>query len=139
MARIWVIGDMVLCDGRTIDPAMLTRGASDSDQIFPIEKPMPADFGLWSEALHVLTHQSLKLQSPLGPLVSSPHQPDTWFTTNAGSEFYKVQGGAFMTCIHPGPPPNNLDLVGSTIGKEWPLVPSIWTYVPVLSNLGTVQ
>jgi hypothetical protein len=98
---VHTIGDMVLCDGRTLDPAMLTRGASDSDRIFPVEKPMPADFGLWSEALHALTHQSLKLQSLLGPFVSSPHRSDTWFTNDTRSELYKVQGEGIYDLYSP--------------------------------------
>ena len=55
------VGDLVLCDGRTIDPLMLDRRPGDSTHDFPTEKPMPADFKLWSEALHALSSQTLKL------------------------------------------------------------------------------
>ena len=49
-------GDLFLCDGRTIYPAMLTRCVSNSHREFPVKKPTPADFRLWNKSLHALTH-----------------------------------------------------------------------------------
>jgi hypothetical protein len=41
------VGDFVLCDGRTPDPFIFNRDASDSSRVFSVEQPTPADFALF--------------------------------------------------------------------------------------------
>lgn len=72
----------------TIDPLMLDRHPGDSTCGFPIEKPMPADFKLWNEAMHALSSQTLKLRHVLGDFIYRPHCVDKWFMNEDRSEFY---------------------------------------------------
>ena len=83
-----IVGDLLLSDGGTIDPLMLDRHPGDSTCGFPIEKPMPADFKLWYEAMHALSSQTLKLRHVLGDFIYRPHCVDKWFMNEDRSEFY---------------------------------------------------
>ena len=55
-----------------------------------MEKPTASDFKLWSQALHAITSQQLRLHHPLGPYTTDPHGPDIWFTNSERSQLYQL-------------------------------------------------
>ena len=83
------VGDFVLCDGRTPDPFIFNRNASDSSRVFSVEQPTPADFALFRTAVdHFLTETGI-LRRPLGSYMTSPHRPDVWFVEDDRSALYR--------------------------------------------------
>eukprot|EP00956_Cyclotella_meneghiniana_P043229 scaffold259317_cov96-Cyclotella_meneghiniana.AAC.3 len=73
------LADMVLCDGRTVDPWVLTTEGSDSSCVFSVEKPTRSDFATFRRAVTCLTSSTHRLQTPLGAYVNKPHRRDDWF------------------------------------------------------------
>lgn len=84
------IADLVLCDGVTVDPWVLTKDPSDSSRVFSVEKPTRADFSLFRSAVTLFASDSLRLPHPLGPYVAHPHRRDVWFSNCDATEVYKV-------------------------------------------------
>lgn len=80
--KIYYISQLTLCDGKTIDPALLSATAShQSTMRFPRECPTPDDFTLWNATLRVLTSTTLTLPTKLGHFIRMPYTPTYW-TTN---------------------------------------------------------
>eukprot|EP00956_Cyclotella_meneghiniana_P031687 scaffold83869_cov45-Cyclotella_meneghiniana.AAC.7 len=73
------LADIVLCDGRTLDPWVLTTEGSDSTHVFSVEKPTRSDFATFRRAVTYLTLPTHRLQSPLGAYVNKLHRRDDWF------------------------------------------------------------
>lgn len=73
------LADCTLCDGRTIDPWVMTDAPSDSSRVFPVEKPTRSDFNLFRTVVRNLSSHSLLLPFTLGPFIGQPHRPDNWF------------------------------------------------------------
>lgn len=84
------IADLLLCDGRTVDPWVLTTDGSDSSRVFSVEKPTRSDFTLFRRAVEFLTSQSLILPTPLGQFVSHPQRGNTWFVDDDATYVYQV-------------------------------------------------
>lgn len=79
----------MLCDGRTPDPYIFTREPSDSSRVFSVEKPTPADFGLFRTAVEHFLTETGSLRQPLGGYMTSPHRPDVWFVDDDRSALYR--------------------------------------------------
>jgi hypothetical protein len=73
------IADLLLCDGRTVDPWVLTTEPSDSSRVFSVEQPTRSDFATFRRAVQLLISPSLVLPTPLGQFVGQPHRKDAWF------------------------------------------------------------
>jgi hypothetical protein len=83
------VADFVLCDGRTVDPWVLTREPSDSARVFSVEQPTRSDFALFGRAIQLISSDSLRLPTALGQFVGKPHRPDVWFTNNDKTQQYR--------------------------------------------------
>ena len=86
------MGDLVLCDGRTVDPFALSREPSDSSRVFSVEKPTRSDFALFRQAILNITSHSLRLSPSLGPFIAQPHRPDVWFVSPCSQFLYHDKG-----------------------------------------------
>ena len=84
------IGDFTLCDGSSIDPWILTEEPGTSSRVFSVEKPVRSDFRLFARAIRLVTSDSLRLSSPLGQFISSPHRHSPWYLEPDRSFLYKV-------------------------------------------------
>lgn len=80
---------LVLCDGMSIPQSMLTRAVGSSTRTFPIQRPTPADFSLWNQAIHAISHQRMKLLTVLGKLLRRPHAKHQFYTNEARNTFYR--------------------------------------------------
>ena len=69
----------MLCDGRTVDPWVLTTNGSDSTRVFSVEKPTRSDFATFRRAVTYHTSPTHRLQTPLGAYVNKPHRREDWF------------------------------------------------------------
>jgi hypothetical protein len=68
------VSDMVLCDGRTIDPFSLTDEQITSIQhVFFREEPTHANFSLWRSAVSSLGEGTTRQPYTLGPFLLPPH------------------------------------------------------------------
>jgi hypothetical protein len=84
------IADFLLCDGRTVDPWVLTNAPSDSSRVFSVGKPTRADFCLFRRAVEFVSSATLTLPSALGDYVSHPHRKDEWFLSGDGEKLYQA-------------------------------------------------
>lgn len=91
------IADLLLCDGRTVDPWVLTTASSDSSRVFSVERPTRSDFALFRRAVEFLTSPSLILPTSLGPYVAHPHRRDEWFLEEGGAFLYHATSGSSYT------------------------------------------
>lgn len=85
------LGDITLCDGRTIDQSIFNKDRSDSSRVFSTEKPTSQDFKLFRRAIRIISSDSFLLPTSLGPYISQPHRPDIWFTTGDRSELFRFR------------------------------------------------
>jgi hypothetical protein len=77
------ISDIVLCDGKTIKPEMLTSSPGQSDMHkFPTQRPTSLDLELWKKAPQKISSEFLVFTVQLQEYISQPHDIPIW-TTNA--------------------------------------------------------
>jgi hypothetical protein len=75
--------DIVLCNGKTIKPEMLTNIPGQSDMHkFPTQRPIPLDQELWKRALQKISSKYFVLTVQLQEYINKPHEMPLW-TTNA--------------------------------------------------------
>ena len=75
------VSDMILCDGRTIDPFSLSDEQILSVQhVFSREEPTHANFSLRRSAISSLCEGTTRLPYALGPFVLPPHLEVYWYT-----------------------------------------------------------
>lgn len=86
------LADVVLCDGRTVDPLVLTRQPVPSSREFSVERPTPSDFRLFRQAIVNISSQSLTLRSALGHYVATPHRVMDWFVSPCRHFLYQSVG-----------------------------------------------
>jgi hypothetical protein len=91
------IADLLLCDGRTVDPWILNTESSDSTRVFSVERPTCSDFALFRRAVEFLTSPSLTLPSSLGQYVAHPHRRDQWFIDGDGAFLYHATSDSMYT------------------------------------------
>ena len=91
------LADVVLCDGRTIDPVVLGRRPLVSSREFSVEHPTPSDFRLFRQAVINLSSQSFTLRTTLGPYVATPHRSSIWFASPCRRFLYKASSESSYT------------------------------------------
>ena len=74
--RVYLIRDIVSCDGLTDKPSMLTMAEGQSTLEFPRQKPTCVQYTLWQRAVRSLTTSGTRLRIPLGSYTAVPHCPD---------------------------------------------------------------
>ena len=82
------LADITLCDGRTVDPKVMTTDPSDSSRVFSVEKPRRSDFRLFHQAIRNLSSPSLVLSPTLGRFTGNPHRQDRWFLSECRRYLY---------------------------------------------------
>ena len=135
---VHTIGDMVLCDGRTLDPAIVTRGTSNSSRISLSKNPcqLTLDYGARPFTRSHTNHRSSNHLWDLSFLSHTDRTHGLQITPILSST--RFRGEAFMTCIPHGPPHDNPVSVERIIGKECPSVPSLAAYMLVPLSFATV-
>eukprot|EP00956_Cyclotella_meneghiniana_P034366 scaffold104037_cov45-Cyclotella_meneghiniana.AAC.3 len=83
------LANIVLCDGRTVDPWVLTTEGSDSSRVFSVEKPTRADFSTFHRAITFLTSPTHRLPAALGAYVNKPHRRDIWFISEDRKHLFR--------------------------------------------------
>ena len=89
--------DLCLCDGRTVDPVVLSCTPSTSSRLFSIERPTKKDFALFQTALRLLLTPNGYLPTTLGQFVNQPHRADNWFVNEASNILYYATGNCSYT------------------------------------------
>ena len=85
------MSDISRCDGRSLDPFVISDSAEKSTQItFPREEPTRSDFTLWKVAVSTLCSGTATLPRILGTFLRDPHLPTEWHTNSNSSELYYV-------------------------------------------------
>ncbi len=85
------VSDMILCDGRTIDPFSLSDEQILSVQhVFSREEPTHANFSLRRSAISSLCEGTTGLPYALGPFVLPPHLEVYWYINLDSSILYCV-------------------------------------------------
>jgi hypothetical protein len=87
---VYLVADMVCCDGLTIKLSMLMMTAGASSRQFPLHQPVRSNLALWKRAVGSITVSSARLRIPLGAFVGVPHRPDVWFTNADGSYIHHM-------------------------------------------------
>ena len=81
--------DLVSCDGKTIEPAMLDDMPGESSTTtFPDESPTRADFKLWNDCLRAVSSAAYVFPQPLGAKVAAGHMYHRWFIAADEVELY---------------------------------------------------
>jgi hypothetical protein len=77
--------DIVLCNGKTIKPEMLTNIPGQSDMHkFPTQRPTPLDLELWKRALQKISSKIFVLTVQLQEYINKPHEMLLWMTNADG-------------------------------------------------------
>jgi hypothetical protein len=87
---VYLVADMVCCDGLTIKPSMLMMTAGASSRQFPLHQPVQSNLALWKRAVGSITVLGARLRIPLGAFVGIPHRPYVWFTNADSSYIYHM-------------------------------------------------
>ena len=91
--KIYFLSQLTLCDGKTIDPALLTSEAPKPSKMrFPRECPTPEDFMLWKATLRALTSTTLTLPTKLGHFMRLPYSTTHWTTNPDHSQLVRHSG-----------------------------------------------
>ena len=72
------LSDILLCDSKTVDPAMLQFWPGQSRYVFPYQQPRQDDWKLWLQSIQDVTSAQHTLQAPLGWYLHPPHRLDIW-------------------------------------------------------------
>ena len=91
------LADIVLCDGRTVDPVVLSREPSDSSRVFSEERPRKCDFALFRQAISNLSSHSFKLPTSLGRFVATPHRQHSWYSSESRDFLYETHDESSYT------------------------------------------
>lgn len=93
-----IIADIVLCDGCTVDPWLLTRDPLDSTPVLLVEQITCDGFSLFCQAITILTSLTFCLSTALGSYVSKPHCQDLWLLSDYLTALYKIINDLSYTC-----------------------------------------
>ena len=86
--RVHSLADVLCADGITVDPASFSRRPCPSSRTFSWERPTPSDFELWERTIRSLMSPSLQSPRSLGPYLSPPHIPYSWFCSKDDNHLY---------------------------------------------------
>ena len=94
--KVSSVGDIVSCDGMSINPEIITSAVGVSSREFPRQQPTYADSTVWRTAIGSLCRGGNKLIKSLGSYTSTPHKPDEWFINGKKTEIYhKISTGQY--------------------------------------------
>ncbi len=78
--------NIVLCNGKTIKPEMLTNIPGQSNMHkFPTQRPTSSDLELWKRALQKISSNFFVLTIQLQEYINKPHEMPLWTTNADGS------------------------------------------------------
>lgn len=86
--RVHSLADILCADGMTVDLASFSRRPRPSFRSFSWERPTPSDFELWERTIRSFMSPSLQSPRSLGPYLSPPHIPYSWFCSEDGNHLY---------------------------------------------------
>ena len=77
--RVYFLSQLVLSDGRTVDPTVLSLGQPRNTSFrFPREEPTLHDLSVWVATIKILTSNTLVVSPPLGKFVKPCIESLTW-------------------------------------------------------------
>jgi hypothetical protein len=91
------LADILLADGKTLNPQFLLRRQADSNRTFSWEQPTARDFEKWNSALQSVTSSSLTYPRPLGAYTEEPHIAYQWFASPDKKFVYNTFPGGYNT------------------------------------------
>ena len=87
-----MLSQALICNGRGINPLMLTRETGHSDRMtFSLEKPTEKDFYLWEASIETISSAGLQLLYWLGALLLCNDMSYRWSCGTILSELYQQQ------------------------------------------------
>ena len=93
--RVHSLADILLADGKTLNPQFLLRRQANSTRTFSWEQPTTSDFEKWNSALRNITSASLTYPRPLGAYTEQPHIPYEWFASPDKQFVYNIFPGGY--------------------------------------------
>ena len=85
---IHLLGDMVLCNGQTVNCGLLDCELTQSSQEFSVKKPTATEFKLFCQAISLASLSSNYIPRSLGQFICWSHMPDKWFSNDDRTELY---------------------------------------------------
>ena len=95
--RVHSLADILLADGKTLNPQFLLRRQANSSRTFSWEQPTTSDFEKWNSVLRNIMTASLTYSRPLGAYTEQPHIPYEWFASPDKQAVYNIFPGGYNT------------------------------------------
>ena len=87
--KVHSIGNLVMCDGLTVRPSMVTRTEGTSTMDFPHQQPTSLWYEVWKHTIGSLTISGMRLCHPLGPYIAASHQEGSLYTNRDSTQIYQ--------------------------------------------------